>query len=148
MKDERIQSVLHRSQSAGFSILFFGMLAIFMFRQLYLGQSFREYGDFLLVWLVAGGYAIVVSALRGGLDPSSCKSHRGRWRVSLMAALVITAFQVYHTIARGIGFAEPINWISSLLTFVIALIFSVAFVTLVQRFLELLYRTWERHNLE
>lgn len=148
MRDERIQSVLHRSRSTGFAIFFFGMLAIFVFRQLYLRQSVSEYGDFFLVWIVAGGCAILASALRGGVDTSADKQSRGIWLVSLVAALAVTCVQVYTNITEGIGFGEPMAWVASLLTFAFAFVFSLVSMTLVQCFLRFLYRRWERLNLE
>ncbi len=78
MKDERIQAVVHQSQAMGFSILYFGMLAIFLFRMVYLKQSVRDFGDFALVWLIAGLSPSLLTAMRGGLDTSQ-KPGRARW---------------------------------------------------------------------
>ncbi|HLS89814.1 MAG TPA: hypothetical protein VK101_01005 [Limnochordia bacterium] len=147
MKDERIQAVVHQSQAMGFSILYFGMLAIFLFRMVYLKQSVRDFGDFALVWLIAGLLPSVLTAMRGGLDPAQMRG-RARWLAPVIAALVITGFQVYYNLTEGVGYSQAIGWISSLLTLAFSFVFALTLLTLNERLLQFLQRRWERHNLE
>jgi len=131
----------------GFSILYFGMLAIFLFRMVYLKQSVRDFGDFALVWLIAGLLPSVLTAMRGGLDPAQMRG-RARWLAPVIAALVITGFQVYYNLTEGVGYSQAIGWISSLLTLAFSFVFALTLLTLNERLLQFLQRRWERHNLE
>lgn len=68
--------------------------------------------------------------------------------ISLMAALAVTGSQVYYNAVEGVGFGQPISWIASLMTFIFAFAFSQVFVIVAERLLWLLYRRWEKLNLE
>lgn len=141
MKDERTVSVQRQAQSGGFSVLFFGLLAVLVYRSIFLDQNIKEYGDIFIVWLAAGIYTMLSMVLRG-VDPAG--GQRSQWLPAAAAALAVTGIQIYNNMTYGVGFGVPIAWVAALLTFIIAFVF----VMLVQKLFVHLYRRWEKENLD
>lgn len=63
--DERVVESQRKVNSTACSILLWGILIILLYRQLYLGQEFKDYADIFIVWLVACAYVALGSVLRG-----------------------------------------------------------------------------------
>lgn len=140
--DERVISEQRRAQAGAFSIMFFGLLAVLVYRSIIVDQSFNEYVDIFVVWLAAGVYATVSSVLRG-VEPGG--ESRRKWLLGVAVGLAVTAVQVYDSItAFGVDFNTAIAWVAPLLTFV----FAFGFVMVVQAVLAYLYRRWEKRTFE
>lgn len=132
--DERIIETRRKVSARGFYMLLWGLLVILLYRQFYLGQEFRDYGDIFVVWLLASFYVTIAGTLSG------LKLFGGR-KINFLLVPVVIAFttlgvNIYRGTVNGLG--------ESLLSFAVALLGAgLTFYIFI-----LLYKAWEKRNLK
>lgn len=64
-KDERISFDIKKAESIGYKIFWVGILALILFRRLYLNQTFMDTFDIFIVWLIASLTKFIISSTKG-----------------------------------------------------------------------------------
>lgn len=130
MKDERIIQSRKNIASKGFTIWYFMLLAALLYRQFYLKQSFSEYWDIAVVFLVGTVVVSLMLFAQGAIQDSSLR------RFTLLAAPSALAGGV----AARLLSANAMS-IGEILTTI--LFGSIGFFAVMLVFY-LLYKRWER----
>ncbi len=132
--DERILATKRRVTAGGFQILFLGLLIILLYRQFYLGQEFKDYGDIFVLWLLGSFYVTIRGSL-SGLNLFTARKYN-----FIITPLVIAGSVLGVNIYRGS--------VNSLWEGVLAFTTAFAGAGIAFYFLATLYRNWERKNLD
>lgn len=97
--DERVSADVRIGKSIAYSVFWFGILAVLLYRWFILGQSLQETLDFFIVWLIASLVQFFVLAIKGIpiTYPVSTSRKEQLYFVVLVPLLtgVITAVIVY-----------------------------------------------------
>jgi len=131
--DERIVETRRKINSRAFSLMFFGLMVILLYRQFFLGQSIREYADLFILWMLSAVYVAFGGVLRG-INPFPGNRHLFIIFPCVTAATIIVVQWYYgriSTVAEGV------------VSLTAGLICGYA----VYLIMHLLYVRWERKNL-
>lgn len=132
--DERILATKRRVTASGFQIFFFGLLIILLYRQFYLGQEFKDYGDIFVLWLLGSFYVTIRGSL-SGLNLFTARKYN-----FLITPLVIAGSVLGVNIYRGS--------VNSLWEGFLAFTTALVGAGIVFYLFTTLYRNWERKNLD
>ena len=90
--DERVIEEVKTAKSMGFTIFWFGIFAVLVYRWMVLGQSFTENLDFFLIWFIASLTQFIFLAVRGIpiTYPISMKEKEQRYYMYLVPFLTGT----------------------------------------------------------
>lgn len=132
--DERIIEAKRKIAARGFFILLWGLMIILLYRQFYLGQTFNDYKDIFILWLLCSAYVAFGSSLTG-ISPY------GGVKARLIIAPIVTAVTI--VIVQYIMHPNE-SLLDNTLSFIIAFLASIA----VLYFLYWLYIRWEKKNID
>jgi len=132
--DERILETRRKVSSRGFYILLYGMMLIILYRQFYLDQQFRDYGDFFILWILGCLYVTIRSTLSG-------LNLFGERKYNFIAVPFVIA-------ATNLGLGLYKGAIESVWEGILSFTVSLATSGVLLYVLFLLYKNWEKRNIE
>jgi len=132
--DERIIETRRKVSARGFHLLLWGLLAILLYRQFYLGQEFSDYGDIFIIWLLASFYVTIAGSVSGLNLFGGRKSNL--FIVPMVIATTILGVNIYSGNISGFG--------EGFLSFTVALLGS----GLTYYIFILIYKAWEKKNIQ
>lgn len=131
--DERIVETRRKIASQGFSFFLLGLMLILLYRQFYLEQEFKDYGDIFVLWILGCLYVTVGGALSGLKLFGERKINL--WLVPVIIATTTLGVGIYQGSVETPG--------EGILSFAVSLVGA----SVVYFLISLLYRSWEKRNI-